>query len=118
MSYLLWTEPDGSVKIEVFAIDSPDVRAYTAKVQKQDGRIHPDATFMDLSKEELLALLPADRSKRDQWTLVKDKAGKPVIKGRADVIASDQAVHAGDLNVSDIAQAVVAQAGGVDQVAQ
>lgn len=107
MSHRLWTEPDGSVKIETFVIDTPEMRAYTANVQKRDGRIHPDATFIDVSKDELQALLPADRSQRDQWTLVKDKAGKPVIKGRADVIASDQAIHAGDLSVSDIAQAVV-----------
>jgi hypothetical protein len=99
MSHRLWTEPDGSIKIETFAIDTPDMRAYTAKVQKADGRIHPDATFMDLSKDELTALLPADRSARDQWVLVKDKKGTVAIKAKGDLLASDQQVHADEVSL-------------------
>lgn len=89
MSYRVWAEPDGSVKIEVLAVDDPAVRAYTAAAQKRDGRLHPDATFMDVTKEELVAMLPkdakgeVDRSQRAQWRL---EPGERVVSVGKDVI--------------------------------
>jgi len=87
----IWYEPAG-VKI-TYLVDGADIGA-VARVLIADGHVDKNATFEDVdSQAELEALLPPDRSTRDQWVKA---VGPAKVNGKVGVAVKGKAVIAVD----------------------
>ena len=53
----VWGEPDG-IKVTTFTSDDPAEIAAVAATLRHDGRVHPEATWLDLAPAALPATLP------------------------------------------------------------